>query len=132
MTTHTAKNDLTHVYYDGVCKLCSREINYYKKIAPPNTFCWVDIASDDQALQKDGITQSEALRVLHVKDAWGKLHTGVDAFEIMWKNLPKWRILALILKIRPIKYVARIIYSVFAERRFERSAHCKLASQKNK
>ena len=27
---------LTKVFYDGKCGLCSKEINYYKRIAPKN------------------------------------------------------------------------------------------------
>ena len=29
---------LTKVFYDGKCGLCSKEINYYKKISPDNIF----------------------------------------------------------------------------------------------
>jgi len=31
------------VFYDGQCGLCLKEINHYKKIAPPNIFEWKDI-----------------------------------------------------------------------------------------
>ena len=32
------------IFYDGKCGLCSKEINYYIKIAPKNVFDWFDIA----------------------------------------------------------------------------------------
>ena len=49
------------VYFDGNCGLCSKEINYYKKIDKKNTFDWVNIYNDDTDLKKFGITKSEAL-----------------------------------------------------------------------
>ncbi len=119
----------TVVYYDGICKLCLKEINYYKKIAPPLTFIWIDIARNGQALLDDGITQEQALRYLHIKDASGKLHVGVDAFQLLWSNLPRWRLLSLLLEISPVRYVARIAYRLFADRRFKRLTHCQLSGE---
>ena len=121
-----------YVYYDGICNMCSKEISYYKKIAPPLTFSWIDIARNGKALEAYNIKQETALKYLHVKDTSGKLFVGVDAFEIMWRHLPFWKILALILQLSPIKYLAKIIYSSFAQRRFEKSAHCQLTSKTNK
>ena len=31
------------VFFDGKCGLCSKEINYYIKIAPAGIFDWQDI-----------------------------------------------------------------------------------------
>ena len=120
------------VYYDGICNLCSKEISYYKKIAPPLTFNWIDIARNGKALEAYNIKQETALKYLHVIDTSGKLFVGVDAFEIMWRHLPFWKILALLLKLPPIKYLAKIIYASFAQRRFEKSDHCQLISKTNK
>ena len=33
--------NLTKVFYDGKCGLCSKEINYYKKVAPKNMVGWM-------------------------------------------------------------------------------------------
>ena len=43
---------LTKVFYDGKCGLCSKEINYYKRIAPKNIFEWHDIASNPEKLKE--------------------------------------------------------------------------------
>ena len=43
--------DSIKVFYDGKCGLCSKEINYYKRIAPKNTFEWYDIAKNQNDLK---------------------------------------------------------------------------------
>ena len=49
--------DTIKVYFDGNCGLCSKEINYYKKIDKKNTFDWINIYNDDTDLKKFGITK---------------------------------------------------------------------------
>ena len=40
------------VYFDGNCGLCSKEINYYRKIDKKNIFEWVNIYINDTDLKK--------------------------------------------------------------------------------
>ena len=119
------------VYYDGICKMCSKEINYYKKIAPPKCLRWVDIARNGNALENYNVSQQEALLYLHVKDESGKLHIGVDAFKVIWSHLPNWRWLSILLNFSPIHFLAQKLYILFAKNRFRRSSHCKVEFQDN-
>jgi len=43
--------------------LCSKEINYYIKIAPPNIFEWLDIANNPGDLKKIKVSQYDALSI---------------------------------------------------------------------
>lgn len=47
------------VFYDGKCGLCSKEINYYRKIAPNDIFDWQDITKSADELKKEGISLTE-------------------------------------------------------------------------
>ena len=38
-------NSMITVFYDGKCSLCSKEIKYYRNIAPVETFYWLDITA---------------------------------------------------------------------------------------
>ena len=91
------------VFYDGKCGLCSREIGHYMKISPPKTFIWRDIANEPQHLKKINVSQSDALRRLHVSDQAGTIYIGIDAFIAIWKKLPRWRLLALICAIPGVR-----------------------------
>ena len=131
MVKDSSQSPLVTVYYDGICKMCSKEINYYKKIAPPKCLRWVDIARNGNALENYNVSQQEALLYLHVKDASGKLHIGVDAFKVIWSHLPNWRWLSILLNFSPIHFLAQKLYTLFANNRFQRSSHCKVEFQDN-
>ena len=117
------------VFYDGLCGLCSREIAYYKNIAPDGIFIWVDIAKNPQALEAHNINVIDALKYLHVIDKNGSTHTGVRSFQVIWEQLPRWKILSKLLKFKILYFVADFLYIRFASWRFERSTHCQLSLQ---
>jgi predicted DCC family thiol-disulfide oxidoreductase YuxK len=115
------------VFYDGKCGLCNKEITYYRRIAPDAVFNWLDIANDPAPLQQYHISQSDALRQLHVRDAKGDWHIGADAFIVIWRKLRYWWILAVLVGLPGVKQLARLIYNRFANYRFTRLAHCQIA-----
>lgn len=115
------------VFYDGKCGLCRREIDHYKHIAPQDVFEWVDITVDASATQRLGISYADGLKLLHAQDSQGKLHVGVDAFILIWRQIPRWRVLAAIVGAGFIRPVANIAYKAFAAWRFNRLAHCQIA-----
>jgi predicted DCC family thiol-disulfide oxidoreductase YuxK len=114
------------VFYDGKCGLCRREIEHYKRIAPDDVFDWKDITVDSSSLEKLGISYADGLKLLHVTDTKGNLHIGVDAFILIWKQLPRWRILAAITSLPFVRFVAAKSYGIFAAWRFKRLQHCKI------
>ena len=122
--------DLIKVFYDGKCGLCSKEINYYKRIAPKNIFEWHDIASNPNILKDIRISQYDALMYLHAMDQKSNLKIGVDAFILIWDKLKYWKILSILVRTPIIYSVAKIIYKLFANYRFKKLAHCQMASQK--
>ena len=115
------------VFYDGKCGLCRREIDHYKRIAPVGVFDWVDITVDTSVTQKLGISYADGLKLLHAQDSQEKLHVGVDAFILIWQQIPRWRILAIIVGAGFIRPIANFAYQAFATWRFNRLAHCQIA-----
>ena len=115
------------VFYDGKCNLCSKEINYYRRIAPSGIFDWQDITLLNSNFINTGIKTSDALKMLHVIDNKNILHIGVDAFIIIWNNLSYWKILARLVSMPIIRQIVNITYRSFANWRFNRLAHCVLA-----
>lgn len=115
------------VFYDGKCGLCSREIDHYRKVAPPGIFQWQDVTVDASALKARQVDLVEALRLLHALDAQGNLHVGVDAFLLIWRNLDRWRLLARIVALPGIRPLTDRLYRLFADWRFARLGHCQVA-----
>ena len=117
------------VYFDGVCGMCSKEINHYKKISQTGVFDWIDVAANPNAMIKYNIPQAEALLFLHAVDTNGEIHIGSEAFALIWKHLPNWNILGRIISFPVIKPLSKKIYIWFAKRRFNGYSHCQLASK---
>lgn len=117
------------VYYDGKCGLCSREIGYFKKRKPKRPIVWHDIANAPSLLADTGLSQSDALLYMRVRDETGVLRTGVDAFITLWGQFAGWSLLARLGSLPGIYTFADRLYRGFAQRRFNRNPHC-LASLK--
>ena len=117
------------VFYDGKCGMCSREIRHYMKISPRETFIWRDIANEPQHLKEINVSQSYALKRLHVIDQDGKIQIGVDAFIAIWRKIPRWRLLAFLCALPGIKFTLGVLYNRFADWKFARSTHCQLTVQ---
>ena len=117
------------VYYDGKCGLCRREIEYYKRVAPPGRFLWQDIANDPTSLADLNVAQADALRRLHARDAAGTVYVGVAAFIAIWQGLNYWKYLALIFKLPLLQAIASVVYDRFADYRFSRLTHCQIAAR---
>lgn len=115
------------VYYDGKCGICAKEIRYYKRIAPENTFVWQDLTEISQGFIEKGYKLSEGLKSLHAEDATGQMHKGVDAFILIWKQLKYWNVLAFFVALPVIKQIAKFTYKMFAKWRFANLKHCQLA-----
>jgi len=120
------------VFYDGKCGLCSKEINHYRKIAPSDIFNWQDITESADELSNEGITLSEGLKLLHAKDNSGQIHVGVDAFILIWRQLERWRVLAVLVGLPIIRQIAGMGYKTFANWRFKGLEHCQLTARKEK
>ena len=116
------------VFFDGKCNLCSKEINYYRKIAPKGIFDWQDINIKGNDFIKTGIKTSDGLKILHVLDN-NVLYVGIDAFIIIWNNLSYWKILGMLVSLPLIKQMVGLAYRVFANWRFSRLEHCIIAKK---
>jgi predicted DCC family thiol-disulfide oxidoreductase YuxK len=108
------------VFYDGKCGLCRREIAHYIRIAPEGVFAWVDITVTPEPFNAHGYAVADGLKALHVRDDAGIMHVGVDAFIAIWLQLPRWHILAWIVRLPIIRPVAQRLYAAFGAWRFKK------------
>ena len=109
---------MIRVFYDGQCGVCRNEMAHYQRIAPAGVFEWLDIMGQPQPMMPPGLSLTDALQVLHVQDAAGKVHKGLDAFLVIWDHLPRFRWLYRFLKLPGIHVMAQAGYRIFAGVRF--------------
>jgi predicted DCC family thiol-disulfide oxidoreductase YuxK len=119
------------VFYDGKCGLCRREIEHYKRIASVGIFEWVDITITPEIFTALGFTVSDGLRALHLRDASGKMHIGVDGFIVIWQKLPYWWMLGKCARLPFIHPLAYFLYEKFAAWRFKKLGYdsCKIGEK---
>lgn len=102
------------VYYDGLCQLCSREIEHYRKQQGAEKIRFMDITSPQFDPTKEGVDGKKVHKVMHVKKG-KKLYTKVDAFIEIWKQLPKYAWAAKYADKTAIRWILDCGYEVFAK-----------------
>jgi len=112
------------VLFDGKCGICSKEIAFYKKIAPSDQFIWEDVNAINSK-EKYNIELISALKHLHVIDN-EKVLIGVDAFARIWKNIKYFKFLSFFIRLPLIYSLAKYAYHIFAEYRFKRLRYCQI------
>jgi predicted DCC family thiol-disulfide oxidoreductase YuxK len=102
-------SDETKVLYNGECPVCAFEINHYaaysKDKALPLRFDDLNVAE----LSDWGLTQDQAARRLYVLKG-GELTSGIPAFLILWRDMPRYRWLARLVGVPGIKQFASLGY----------------------
>jgi predicted DCC family thiol-disulfide oxidoreductase YuxK len=107
-------------FYDGGCPLCSKEIAHYRRMDRAGRIRWIDLTTDAEALSAAGLDVATAMRRLHVRDADGRLISGVPAFVAIWQQLPGYRSLARVVTALRLSRPLDWAYERFADWRFER------------
>lgn len=112
---HSAdKSSTCKVYYDGLCPLCSREIDHYRKQEGVEKLSFIDITAADFDAQKEGLDPRAVHKVMHVRGTDGRVKTGVDAFIEIWKILPRYRWASKLAQQSLVRPALDLGYQVFA------------------
>jgi predicted DCC family thiol-disulfide oxidoreductase YuxK len=107
------------VYYDGGCRVCSAEIDYYQRRDSGGRLRCLDITAPDFVPAAHGCSLAEFMARLHVRDARGNFTTGIAAFVAIWQVLPqqRYRWLSRFFSLPVVRPVAESGYTIFARNR---------------
>ena len=112
---------MVKVFFNNSCNICRAEINHYKKYSNENLE-WIDVTNNDEAQKITSKSYKELLRRMHmIKD--GKLIEGAETFLIIWKNIPKYKFLYKVFKIKPLFYLLSFFYEIVAYFLFIKNKH---------
>jgi predicted DCC family thiol-disulfide oxidoreductase YuxK len=115
------------VFYDGDCPLCRREIAHYRRMDSAGRLSWVDAVNEPETLARHNLSLVRAMTELHVLDAAGRWQRGVDAFLVIWQQLPAYRWLAKMVAVLGLRSPLGFVYRHFAAWRYRHrcgSANC--------
>ena len=100
------------VYFNNSCKICKAEIDIYKK-EKIDQINWIDITNNNIAKIETKKNYKQLLRRLHVEKD-GQIFSGAKAFLLVWKNIPKYRVLYSIFSLPIIFQIFSLIYEIIA------------------
>ena len=103
------------IYFDGLCMACSAEINHYRRLPGSEAFDFVDITARNFSPEAHGLDPKAVHKVMHVKDINGKLHTGVEAFRVIWQQIPRYQFLARWSKKGMLRHALNFGYEFFVK-----------------
>src|SRR5262245_12314197 len=86
------------LYYDGLCPLCSREIEHFRRCASGAPVSFVDITDPSFDAAAHGLDLRHALRVMHARQG-DRLLAGLDAFIALWEAIPGYAWLARLARV---------------------------------
>ena len=100
------------VYYNESCSICRAEINLYKK-QNIKEIEWVDITNNLAAEKNTSKDNKTLLRRLHVEED-GQVFEGAQAFLLIWKKIPKYKLLYTFFKLPIIFNLFSFFYEIIA------------------
>lgn len=100
----------TRALYNGDCPVCDSEMCTYSKYAQSKD---LSIGFDDltqDGLDSWGVTEDAATRLMHVEHD-GQLYIGFEAIVVLWEQMPRYRLLAVISRLPVIFPLLSWIYT---------------------
>lgn len=105
----------TRILYNGACKICNGEIATYARYAAEHDLpLWFEDLNQTD-LEAWGLSRKEAARVLHIRHE-GRAFAGMQAYLVLWRQMPRYRPLARVLGAPLIRQVATVLYNQILSR----------------
>jgi predicted DCC family thiol-disulfide oxidoreductase YuxK len=101
---------MTKVLYNNNCPVCSLEINHYKKYSEKEDIQIIYEDLNKTNLEKWSLSKDESMKRLHVIKN-NTLYSGVDAFIVLWDEMPKYKKLSNCVSHKLVYKPACIVYN---------------------
>lgn len=100
------------VYYNGACPVCEAGMKVQRSQLKDAAVEWIDVHQQAEALCPLNLRLEDVRERLHVEDAEGRVHVGMDAFAELWARTPGQAWLAWL--VRRDRWFSRPLYNAFA------------------
>lgn len=107
---------ILHVFYDGACPICRREIGFYQRFKAP-LIRWHNIHEARETLKRFDLGTGQALAIFHAIEDQGQTYRALPAFQQVWYRLPYLRHLAFIFSTPLLRGLLDKCYDRFLEKR---------------
>ena len=98
-------------YFNESCKICRTDINHYKKMN--QSIKWVDVINNKKAINETQLSSKQLIRRLHIIEN-NRIYSGINAFLIIWREIPRYRLIAKLISLPIIYHICWLVYELLA------------------
>lgn len=106
------------VLYDGACGLCRASVARVRRMDSRGRVELLDLHASEVPVRFPQIEREEAMRLMQAVDSSGRVYSGVDGWARIGLTLPGWKLVAWILLIPGIHFLAQRLYAWVARNRY--------------
>ena len=106
------------VLYDGACNLCRASVARVRRMDPHGRIELLDLHDASVPARFPQVDIDEAMRLMQAVDHGGRVYSGADAWARIGLALPGWNLLAWLLLVPGIHFVAKLFYGWVARNRY--------------
>lgn len=106
------------VIYDGSCNLCRASVARIHHMDPRGRVETLDLHDATVVARFPQVDYEQAMRLMQAVDSSGRVYSGADAWARIGLTLPGWRLLAWMLLVPGIHFVAQRVYGWVARNRY--------------
>jgi predicted DCC family thiol-disulfide oxidoreductase YuxK len=106
------------VLYDGACNLCRASVARVRRMDPRSLIELVDLHDAAVPVGFPQVNVEEAMRLMQAVDRGGRVYSGADAWARIGLALPGWKLVAWLLLVPGIHFVAKRFYGWVARNRY--------------
>jgi len=106
------------VLYDGACNLCRSSVEGVRRMDPRGLIELVDLHDASVPARFPQVNIDEAMRLMQAVDPRGRVYSAADAWARIGLVLPGWKLIAWLLLVPGIHFVAQRFYAWIALNRY--------------
>ena len=106
------------VLYDGACSLCRGSVARVRRFDPQQRIGFLDVRDASVKGRFPQVDAQVALRWMQAVDGSGRVWSGADAWARMGMLLPGWNLMAWMLLVPGIHWIAGKVYAWVARNRY--------------
>ncbi|HYL64962.1 MAG TPA: DUF393 domain-containing protein [Candidatus Methylomirabilis sp.] len=106
------------VLYDGACGLCRASVARVRRMDSRGRVELLDLHDPTVPTRFPQIDREEAMRLMQAVDPAGRVYSGVDGWARIGLTLPGWKLVAWLLLVPGIHFLAQRAYSWVARNRY--------------
>lgn len=109
---HQRKWGNVEVYYNGECPVCRAEMESYARICavPASDVRFIDATQNPDAFSAQGLRREHLEGRLYLRDARGRILSGIPAMIALWSRVPGHQWLARVMDLPIIRPLAALAY----------------------